>query len=179
MSALQDVADSPRASMCDHPADHLLEAMCPSCGHPVDACCPVCHGNVEQSGAIEKSGGRNPKAEVQSCLTPADFYRRFVLLIQNARNSKFLLGCYLIATGDGFADGVSMTDYARHWGVRKATVSKQCRLICAYLGIKPSRYMRKEEVAERFRLSNRRPRRLGNPKAEIRRPKEGRKPKSE
>ena len=153
-----DAADSPRASSCDHPADHVLEAMCPQCGHAVDAVCPACGSNVEASGADSQSSIAN--SQVTSVLTPEEFYRRFVLLIHNARNSKFTLGCYLIATGSGFADGVSMTDYAREWGVRKATVSKQCRYICGYLGIAPSRYMREEAVAAKFKLSNRRPRKL-------------------
>jgi hypothetical protein len=127
--------------------------------HPVDAQCPVCHGNLEASGA---DNGKEQMANGQlvSVLTPEEFYRRFVLLVHNARNSKFTLGCYLISTGSGFADGVSMTEYAREWGVRKATVSKQCRYICGYLGIQPSRYMREESVAAKFKLSNRRPRKL-------------------
>jgi hypothetical protein len=158
MSYLHDIADLPIASECDHPGDHLLEAMCPRCRHPVDAVCPDCHGNVEASGA---AGGKSfAPGESQSGLARLEFYRRLVVMLMNARNTKFLLGCYLIATGDGFADGVSMTDFARQWGVRKATVSKQCRFICAYLGIPPSQYMRKEEVAGKFRLSNRRPRKL-------------------
>jgi hypothetical protein len=154
-----DLADSPRASSCDHPADHVLEALCPRCRHPVDAVCPACGSNVEASGA---DNGKEQMANgtLVSVLTPEEFYRRFVLLVHNARNSKFTLGCYLIATGSGFADGVSMTDYAREWGVRKATVSKQCRYICGYLGIPPSRYMREEGVAAKFKLSNRRPRKV-------------------
>jgi hypothetical protein len=156
MSALHDVADLPMASACDHPADHVLEAMCPRCRHAVDAVCPTCHGNVESSGAEESE----TSPEHKSCLTRTEFYRRLVLLIHNARNSKFTLGCYLLATGDGFADGVSMTEYGKAWGVRKATVSKQCRYICGYLGLPPSRYMRQEEVAQKFRLSNRRPRKI-------------------
>lgn len=159
MSALQDLADSPRASSCDHPADHVLEGMCPACGHPVDAQCPTCHGSLEASGAGDRQS-QMANGQLVSCLTPEEFYRRFVLMIHNARNSKFSLGCYLIATGSGFADGVSMTDYAREWRVRKATVSKQCRYICGYLGIPPSRYMREEAVAAKFKLSNRRPRKV-------------------
>lgn len=174
MSALKDLADSPRASACDHPADHVLEAMCPRCAHPVDAVCPGCGSNVEASGADSgPSHGANGKArpEAASCLTPEEFYRRLVLLIHNARNSKFTLACYMIATGSGFADGVSMTDVAKVWGVGKAAVSKQCGLICDYLGTPRSRYMRKEAVARKFALTNKRPRKTGNPKAENRGPK--------
>ena len=188
MADLHDIADSPRASACDHPADHLLEAMCPKCGRTVDAVCPECGGNVEASGS-EELGTQRPKAKVktrkatpaecavcpcangETVLSRLEFYRRLVLLLFNARNTKFMLGCYLIATGHGFADGVSMTEFAREWGVRKATVSKQCRIICSYLGIPPSRYMRNEEVAQGFKLSNRRPRRLQSPKCKVASPK--------
>ena len=163
MSALQDLADSPRASACDHPVDHLLEAMCPQCAHPVDAVCPSCGSNVEQSGAGNRQSpiaNGTEGTEFASCLTPEEFYRRLVLLMMNSRNTKFTLGCYLIATGSGFADGVSMTDLAKEWGVGKAAVSKQCGIICKYLGIPRSGYMRKEAVAKKFRLSNRRPRKV-------------------
>lgn len=170
MSLNHDVADLPSASACDDPVDHMLEAMCPGCGHAVDAVCPECGSNVEASGADD-----SPKSKVQgpkSILTPEEFYRRFVLLIHNARNSKFTLGCYLLATGSGFADGVSMTDYAAEWGVCKGTVSKQCRIICGYLGIPPSRYMREEAVARNFRLSNRRPRKaVSGLKSKVQSPK--------
>jgi hypothetical protein len=152
-----DPAELPTASACDHPADHLLEALCPHCGRVVDACCPDCHRNVEASGAAV---GERVSAEASSCLGRVEFYRRLVVMLMNARNTKFLLGCYLISTGDGFADGVSMTAFAEKWGVRKATVSKQCRFICGYLGIPPSRYMREESVARGFALSNRRPRKM-------------------
>lgn len=86
----------------------------------------------------------------------ADFYRKFVLFLQTSRNSKFSLVCYLIATGDASAEGVSMTDVAAEWGVTKAAVSKECVRVCGVLGIAPSRYMRKEETKESFRDSNRR-----------------------
>lgn len=142
-----DPADLPQASAHDHPIDHALEALCPHCQHPVDAVCPDCGAMVEMSGS-----GANGAP-----LTQAEFYRRFVLMLQSSRNAKFTLCCYLIATGDAFADGVSMTEVGRKWGVTKATVSKYCRFITGYLGIEPSRYMRKEELAQKFRLSNRRP----------------------
>ena len=157
MSCEHDPAESVKASACDHPAEHLLEALCPRCDEVVDAVCPECGGNVEASGADEGGAGL-------SSLSRAEFYRRMVLLIHNSRNSKFTCGCYLIATGDGFADGISMTEFGRAWGVRKATVSKQCRMICAYLGIPHSRYMRDERLAGKFRLSNRRPRKFGKAK---------------
>jgi hypothetical protein len=148
----RDAAESSRASTCDHPADHVLEALCPDCGHPVDAVCPTCGGNVEASGCTSVDGA------ALSSLTPAEFYRRFVMLISGARNAKFLLGCYLIATGDAGAEGISMTEFGEHWGVGKAAVSKQCGLICEFLGIEPGRGMRKEATRRKLALSNRRPR---------------------
>lgn len=117
----------------------------------VDAVCPECEHNVEASGA-------STDGAAASMFSRSEFFRRFLQLLQSARNSKFTLGCYLISTGDAFAEGVSMADYARQWGVRRATVSKQCHLICAALGLPPSRYMRDEETCSKFRLSNRRPR---------------------
>lgn len=148
-----DPAELPECSAEDRPADHMLEAFCPACNHVVDACCPKCHTHLEPAGA-------STDGAATSSLTRAEYYRRFILLIQNARNSKFMLGCYLIATGDAFADGISMEDYARTWGVTKATVSKQCVYICAYLGIPPSRYMRAAATKENYRQSNTRPKKL-------------------
>ena len=164
-SAIADIADLPVASACDDPVDHFLTAWCPRCQHPVDAVCPTCNHTVEASGAVGESRNlesRKQKGEptgaVQSCLSRSEFYRRFLQLLQTARNSKFTLGCYLIATGDAFAEGVSMAEFAKQWGVRRATVSKQCHLICAALGLPPSRYMRDEATCDKFRLTNRRPR---------------------
>lgn len=156
----------------DHPADRGLEANCPGCGHNVDAVCPDCQRHVEASGASGASldticldthcdrrcGQASPTgAAGLPTLSRAEFYRRFISLVQGSRNAKFTLGCYLIATGDGFADGVSMTEYARTWGVKKATVSKHCRMVCSFLSIAPSQYMRREETVQKFRSSNRRP----------------------
>ena len=143
-----DPAELPEAASLDRPADHMLEAYCPSCANVVDACCPRCKTHVEPSGCDDHHG---------SVLSNAELYRRFVLLIQSARNAKFTFGCFLIATGDAYADGVSMEDYARTWGVGKATVSKQCVYICAYLGIPPSRYMRAAEAKQSYQASNVRP----------------------
>lgn len=142
-----DPADAPSASYHDHPEDHFLEAMCPRCGHEVDATCPNCHGHVESTGAPGAEGDLNR-------------WRRLVLLLQKSRNTKFTLQCLLIATGDGFADGLSLTEAGRRWGVGKATVSKYCRIICETLEITPSAYMRSEETAAKFKLSNRRPTKL-------------------
>jgi hypothetical protein len=116
----------------------------------VDAVCPRCRSHVEHNGASADG------AEL-SVLSRSEFYRRFILLIQGSRNSKFAIGCYLIATGDAYAAGVSMADFARAWSVTKATVSKQCNIICAYLAIPPSRYMRDQDAKESYRVANKRP----------------------
>jgi hypothetical protein len=142
-----DPSEYVEAAAEDNPADHILTAMCPHCQHEVDAACPTCGGNVEASGS-------EPRGTV---LTRGEYYRRLLLMLENARNTKFMLGCYFIATGDRLAEGVSMTDYAKEWSVKKATVSKQCRFICTYLGISPSRYMRDEKTVNKFRMNNRRP----------------------
>jgi hypothetical protein len=151
MSHLQDPAESNEASVIDHPEAHCLEAYCPRCRDVVDAQCPKCKSHVEPAGATTVDGAG------LSNLSRADFYRRFVTLIQGTRNSKFTLVCYLIATGDAYADGVTMAEAGKAWGVTRAAVSKHCREICNYLGIPPSQYMRKEETAATYRRSNRRP----------------------
>jgi hypothetical protein len=151
MSHTQDPADSNAASMTDHPEGHCLEAYCPRCRNVIDAVCPKCKSNVEPGGSATVDGPG------LSCLTPADFYRRLLTLLQGQRNSKFTMVCYLIATGDAYADGVTMAEVAKAWGVTRAAVSKHCRIICNYLGIPPSQYMRKEETAAKYRESNRRP----------------------
>jgi hypothetical protein len=152
----KDPSQLPQASMMDHPAEHCLEANCPRCRRTVDAVCPKCRSNVEASGADRGE----ERIHGQSVLARAEFYRRFVLLLQESRNCKFTLGCFLIATGDAGADGMSMQNFAKTWGVGRATVSKHCRRICKRLGIAPSAYMMKEERARAFKLSNRRPTKL-------------------
>lgn len=148
-----DPSELPEASATDKPVDHMLEAFCPKCAVVVDACCPKCHSHLEPAG-VSTDGA------AQSKLSRTEYYRRFILLLQGARNTKFLLGCYLIATGDAFADGVSMESYAKTWSVKRATVSKQCVYICNYLGIPPSRYMRRAETKESYRQSNTRPKKV-------------------
>lgn len=143
----RDPAESNEASAIDTPGDHFLEAHCPRCAHSVDAVCPVCSFHVEQSGASSKT----------ATATFSEYHRRLILLVMNSRNAKFTLQCLLIATGDAFADGFSMTDFAKRWSVGRATISKHCRLICEQLEIKPSPYMMAEEMAGKFRLANRRP----------------------
>lgn len=147
-----DPAELPQASQRDDPADHFLEAYCGRCGGAVDAVCPDCGNHVEPSGARD--------AAKTSWLDRREFYRRFVDLIQRSRNSKFTLQCYLIATGDAYADGKSMTDVAKAASVTKAAVSKECNMICAFLQIPPSQYMRDEDSKESFRNSNYRPKKI-------------------
>lgn len=143
--AFHDPADLPQASAEDNPIDHAIEALCPRCNHAVDAVCPNCSTPVEASGA-DISG-----------FSKEDFYRRIITLVLTSRNAKFTLTCFLIAIGDGFADGTGITDVARRWGVTKATVSKHCRRVCVEFGIRPSPYMLREDSIQKFRISNRRP----------------------
>jgi len=145
-----EFSHGPEQCVRDDPVDRILEALCPRCGHAVDAVCPDCGANVE-------SGGSEPKGTV---LSRAEYYRRLLLMLQGARNTKFMLCCYFIATGDALAEGTSMVRLSEEWKVTKAQVSKQCRFICQYLGVPPSRYMRDEQAATTFRMKNRRPRKL-------------------
>lgn len=158
MLSSSDPADLPEASVHDHPADHILEAWCPQCGKAVDAACPHCQHHVEPGGTV---GSGTATGAGLSTLDRVEFYRRLVLLIVTARNSKFMIGCYLIATGDAFADGISMTDFAKLWSVKKATVSKTCNIICSKLEIPPSQYMRRAETKDHYRQANRRPTKMG------------------
>jgi hypothetical protein len=127
----------------------------------VDASCPECHEHLEPAGAEGGASGSdlNPQPSTLN-LSRSDFLHRLFDLILTARNSKFTAGCILIALGHPLADGISMADYARQWGVSRATVSKQCLLICAALHLPPSRFMRDEATRAKFRLSNHRPRKL-------------------
>lgn len=150
MLSSHDPADLPEASAPDNPPDHFLEAWCPNCVQAVDACCPKCKTHVEPNGSAAAGAAI-------SKLGRLEFYRRLLLLILTARNSKFMIGCYLIATGDAYADGISMTDFAKKWSVKKATVSKQCNIICSTLQIPPSQYMRRAETKDHYRQANRRP----------------------
>lgn len=148
-----DVAELPIASTLDCPSDHFLIARCPVCDAEADASCPRCGAYLEASGACHRG-------EVERLLALILLQRRVLQYIRSARDSKFTLECYLIAIGDSFADGISMKELGRRFGVTRATVSKQCRMICRMFGLKPSAYMRSEENCAKFRLSNRRPRRV-------------------
>ncbi len=141
VTEFRDPAELPQASFVDSPENHFLEGICPQCRHEVDAVCPECNSHIEPSGDKDLT----------------ERYRRLMLLLLDSRNAKFMLGCYLLATGDAFADGFTMTEFAKRWSVGKAVVSKHCRIICERLEIEPSRYMRTEETASKFRLANRRP----------------------
>lgn len=129
-----------------------LECVCQRCSHNVDAICPQCRSELGPDSPVEDHGYR--PATPQQLLAKFAELARF---IQSKRNSKFWWGCFLIATGDAAADGVSMQDFGREWSVTRACVSKTCVEICVRLGIPPSRYMRSEEAREKYQESNRRP----------------------
>lgn len=142
-----DPAELPRASTCDHPSTHILEAWCPNCEHEVDAECPHCHANVESSGS---DGLSEP-------VTISEFHRRLLLYLASRKNSKVAIYSFLIATGSGEALGLSMTTFASRFGITKAAISKYCREIIETFNFPPSRYMLTEDNAQKFKLSNRRP----------------------
>src|SRR5690349_1395762 len=114
-----DACDLPQSSTTDHPIDHALEAYCPHCAHEVDAICPECRSMVEPNGADD----------AMAPISAGEFHRRLLNYLYSKRNSKFAIACFFIATGQAEADGISMTEFAVHFGVTKATVSKYCREI--------------------------------------------------
>lgn len=131
----------------DHLEKHTTIGCCEACGKTVDLKCSKC-------GSI--------KVAVQDQTPPlpvsvGERFRQLILMAHDYRNSKFYLGCLLIATGDPAAAGKTMTDFAKQWGVGRAAVSKLCCWICNYLGIDPSPYMKSKSARESFRKSNRRP----------------------
>ena len=139
----------PEAS-CRH--EHkTLEAVCPSCGKNGDAFCPHCHAEYHPDSLVEDYGFRPSTA--QELLKKMGDFASWVM---TKRNTKFWWECYLIATGSAAADGRSMTGVAKEWGVSKATVSKHCVMICARLGVIPSRAMLSEEARNKYKLTNRR-----------------------
>jgi hypothetical protein len=82
--------------------------------------------------------------------------------LASKKNSKLAIYCFLIATGSGEADGLSMTVFGRRFGVTKGLVSKYCREIVETFNLPPSRYMLTEENAAKFRDTNRRPVKIAN-----------------
>jgi hypothetical protein len=143
----RDPAELPQASIIDHPSEHTVEAYCSNCCHGVDAVCPECNRQVESHGS----------GEVFPFEAASEFHRRVLHYLYSKRNSKFAIACFLIATGSPDADGVSMTEFAKSFGVTKAAVSKYCREICRSFNIPPSRYMQTEESANKAKIGNWRP----------------------
>lgn len=129
-----------------------IEAVCPRCGKAGDAICPHCQHEYEGDCLIEDHGFR-PSAPQQLLARMAALAR----YIASRRNAKFWWSCFLVATGDAYADGVSMQELGARFRVGKACVSKTCVEICVRLGIPPSRYMRSEAARAVFRKSNIRP----------------------
>lgn len=130
----------------DTPSNHNTPGVCHQCGRGGDLACPHCNSTdteaeglhqVDKAGLVEK-------------------YRRLLMDAMEKRNTKYYIGCILIATGDPAAEGVSLVEYAKEWGVTRAAVSKHCVAICTYLGIPPSDYMRSEQARESYRKHNKR-----------------------
>ena len=128
-----------------------VEAVCCNCGLPGDAVCPHCRHEYTADSLVPPDG--------KISATPEQLIARFAALarhIGEQRNARFWWACFLIATGQADADGVSMADLGRKWGVGRAAVSKICVEICARMGLPPSRSMRSEGSKKSFQLSNRR-----------------------
>lgn len=147
MITATDPAELPEAS-CEH-RHETLECVCLNCGKPGDAICPHCHTEYSPESAVEDSGIKPS--------SPQEMLAKFAALarmITAKRNSKFWWACFLVATGDAAADGLSMKDIGEQWNVGAACISKTCIEICGRLGIEPSRYMRDESARDSYRKSN-------------------------
>jgi len=125
-----------------------VEGLCHTCGHTTDLECGKCRSIRVVPVQAETSVRRAASVEK---------FRKLLLAAQASRNSKYFLGCILIAIGDPAAAGVTMTEFGKHWNVGRAAVSKTVNLIRLQLGLQPSQYMKSEKSRERFRSSNRRP----------------------
>lgn len=132
----------------DDPAKHTVPALCCHCGKPGDLICPHCQStNVTPQCEHPADGARAAFEKI----------RRVLLYCHDHKKPRYAFGCFLIAIGDPAAGGVTMTEFAKQWRVTRAAVSKECCSICAWLGIKPSPYMKSEESKKSFRRSNYRP----------------------
>jgi hypothetical protein len=128
----------------DTPANHNTPGICHQCGRGGDLICPHCKSTdteAEGLNQIDKSG-------------LVERYRRLLMDAMSKKNTKYYIGCILIATGDPAAEGVSMADYAKAWGVTRAAVSQHCVAICTFLGMPPSEYMRSEAARDSYRKHN-------------------------
>ena len=155
MISICDPADLPQSSCEDN--HQTIEAVCRRCGKPGDAVCPHCDAQYDRGALLDEP--HNLHASPAEMLTR---FARLARLITSKRNGKFWWCCYLVATGDASAAGVSMTEIGNQWSVSRAYVSKTCVQICVILGIPPSQYMRTEHARESARLSNRRPTKNGS-----------------
>lgn len=147
MSTLHDAADLPQAATMGR--KETVEAVCTNCGKSGDASCPHCGSQYGPANLVEDYGFR--PATTQEMLPRL---ARLARLIASKRNSKFIWTCYLIASGDAYADGVSMEEVAKRWKVTRACVSKHCVMICTILGMPPSRYMRSKAARKSYKLTN-------------------------
>ncbi len=132
----------------DDPSNQTVEGLCQGCGKVSDLKCSCCG-----STSVLASEGEQKAKDVTKL-------RQVILMAQSAKNSKYFLGCFLIAIGDPAAMGERMREFAAHWHVSRQAVSKTSNLIRIYLGLPPSQYMKSEESRQSFRKSNRRPQKI-------------------
>jgi hypothetical protein len=133
----------------EDPSKHNLPGVCLRCNEAGDLKCPHC-GSTHVT-----ADGMAPAASSRS--TSDEKFRLLLIKAQEYRNSKFFLGCVLIATGDPAAAGATMEEFGAHWGVGKAAVSKLCVWICEFLDIDPGPYQKSKAAKNSYRQSNRRP----------------------
>src|SRR5690242_10532511 len=104
----------------DNPGDHTTPGLCLTCGKMSDLQCGCCK-STNVAADTSPAGESNPIKR-----GALERFRRLMLYFQAHRNSKFALQCFLIASGDPSALGVSMTEIAKKWSVTRAAVSKEC-----------------------------------------------------
>lgn len=129
-----------------------LECWCSHCNGTRDAVCPECGSDLGPDSPIEDHGFKASSPQ-ERLVKLAEFIR----FLMSTKNKELWCACYLIASGDGAADGISMAELAKHAGRSRASISKICVGICARLGIPPSQYMRSEAARIKYRESNVRP----------------------
>ncbi len=143
--------DSSAITEAVHDEHKTLEAHCLGCGKNGDAVCPHCGSEYGPDSPIEEYRFK--------ISTNAEFLKKFADFagyVKAARNGRFWLECFTVASGDASADGESMEEIAKRWSVTKACVSKTCIAVCARLGIPPSRAMRDEASRDLYKQHNRR-----------------------
>lgn len=149
MITYDDPSTLPESSTDDTPDKHRVNGYCEACDTVHDLICPKC-----KSARVQADNHGFKEANIELITAR---WRQLLMHAQQQKNSKYFIGCILIATGDSAAEGVTMEAYAKEWGKTKADVSKNCVAICAYLGATPRGGMKSEACKKNFVARNQRP----------------------